>query len=168
MRAFARLVQACPTFRERVRLAIVGDGPLLQELRDLATSLHIADVTWLPGARTDVPTILQGFDVFVLPSLFEGISNTILEAMACGLPVVATAVGGNEELVSDGQTGRVFQPQDIDALTGLLTEYIAHPAWRHEHAAAARGVAVERFSLSTMITTYQHLYESLCRSGRPA
>ena len=95
LRAFAELGRTHPALAANARLAVVGNGPLLGELRELAATLGIAGVTWFPGAQDNVPDVLRSFDIFVLPSLNEGISNTILEAMASGLPVIATAAGGN-------------------------------------------------------------------------
>src|SRR5262249_11407298 len=138
IRAFALLRQIDPMVAQRSRLAIIGNGPLFEELRELVQSLGIAPYTWLPGAVTNVPEIMRSLDVFVLPSLLEGISNTILEAMAAGLPVVATAVGGNVELVEEGRTGYFFQPLDVQYLTQLLIQYLADPVLRCEHASNAR------------------------------
>jgi glycosyltransferase involved in cell wall biosynthesis len=161
VRAFAQLVAERPELRASLRLAIVGDGPLLPALRELAQSLNVADISWFPGGLDDVPEVLRLFSVFVLPSLNEGISNTILEALASGLPVVATRVGGNVEIVDDGRTGRLFAPGDVAALTGLLAEYVDDPRLRAKHAAAARRSATERFSLDAMVARYQVLYESM-------
>ncbi len=104
-RAFVQALQAAPEARQRLRLVMIGDGPLRNEAQALLEQAGCADLAWLPGERNDVPEILRGLDCFVLPSLAEGISNTILEAMACGLPVIATDVGGNAELIAAGVTG---------------------------------------------------------------
>jgi len=159
LKAFAELVQSYP----HLRLAVIGDGPLLNDLRGFAEALGITKLTWLPGAIGNIPDALRRFDVFVLPSLSEGISNTVLEAMASGVPVVATAVGGNLELVEDGHCGRLFPPGDVTTLARLLAGYIADPLLRQAHAVAARRVAVERFSLDTMVRKYQEIYLGLCR-----
>jgi sugar transferase (PEP-CTERM/EpsH1 system associated) len=159
LKAFAELVQSHP----RLRLAVIGDGPLLGDLRRFTETLGIAKLTWLPGAIGNIPDALRGFDVFVLPSLCEGISNTVLEAMASGVPVVATAAGGNLELVEDGYCGRLFPPGDVAMLARLLAGYIADPLLRQAHAKAARRVAVERFSLETMVTKYEEVYLGLSR-----
>ena len=84
---------------DRLRLVIVGDGPLRGELAGAVRRLALDDAVWMPGSRADVPSLMRAMDVFVLPSRNEGISNTVLEAMASGLPVIATRVGGNPELV---------------------------------------------------------------------
>jgi len=165
LRAFAALATADAGFAARARLAIVGDGPLLGDLRSLADSLGIAAATWFSGNRTDVADVLRAFDAFALPSLNEGISNTILEAMASGLPIVATAVGGNVELVDDGSTGRLVVPGDVAALAAALGDYVAEPDRRLAHGRRARTVATERFSLPAMVASYQRVYEEL--ASRP-
>ncbi|WP_228894367.1 TIGR03088 family PEP-CTERM/XrtA system glycosyltransferase [Pseudoduganella aquatica] len=160
LRAFARLRETQPALWPRLRLAIVGGGPLEAELQALVAELDVGAQVWLSGARDDVPAILASFDVFVLPSLSEGISNTILEAMACGLPVLATGVGGNLELVKDGVCGRFFPPGDVDALSGLLAAYGGDAGLRGAHGAAARHIAVEEFSMAAMVNNYMAVYDS--------
>ncbi|MEP6998350.1 MAG: TIGR03088 family PEP-CTERM/XrtA system glycosyltransferase [Betaproteobacteria bacterium] len=162
VRAFAGLCQSSSELRSNVRLVIVGDGPLLEALRALASSLGVADLTWFVGRTDNVPAMLSAFDVFVLPSLAEGMSNTILEAMASGLPILATTVGGNIEIIEDGRTGRLFKPGDVGALVALLIEYSNNASLRRAHAKAAREVAVERFDLMTMVRKYQAIYETMC------
>jgi glycosyltransferase involved in cell wall biosynthesis len=166
VRAFAQVVKTHPDLAGRVRLVIVGDGPLAAALRTLVRDLEIEPLVWMSGAVDDVARILQAFDVFVLPSLAEGISNTVLEAMATALPVLATAVGGNREIVDDATTGKLFQPQDVATLRQLLVDYIRNPALRNDHGRAARRSAVERFSQEVMVENYQALYASLCRGSR--
>lgn len=169
LRAFALLLERHPGLRHRLRLAVIGDGPVLADLRALAATLRIEDGVWLPGAQDHVAELLRGFDVFVLPSLNEGISNTILEAMATGLPVVATAVGGNVELVEDDVSGRFFAPGDVPALAGILERYAADSALRRAHSEAARRRAVERFSLEAMIGQYLQVYDRFAdRVGKAA
>jgi glycosyltransferase involved in cell wall biosynthesis len=109
---------------------------------------------------------MRTLDVFVLPSLLEGISNTILEAMATGLPIVASSVGGNVELVDEGQTGQFISPRDLQGLARLLNEYVMNPSMRKTQGCYSRQVAEEKFGLSTMIRKYQDVYERLCRNGR--
>src|SRR5262249_37549911 len=106
--AFAALAAERPTERRMLRLIIVGGGPLLEQLRAQASDLGVADLVWLPGARNDIPDLMRAMDVFVLPSINEGISNTLLEAMAASKPVIAARVGGNPELVDAGQTGALY------------------------------------------------------------
>jgi sugar transferase (PEP-CTERM/EpsH1 system associated) len=162
IRAFAILAGSGTPIANHVRLAIIGDGPLLAHLRELVESLGISRLTWLPGAISNVPEALRALDIFVLPSLLEGISNTILEAMSTRLPVLATAVGGNLELVRPGETGQLFQPRDVQSLVRLLTRYVEDSELREAHARNARQFAVQNFALSTMVDRYQKLYEDLC------
>lgn len=168
LRAFARLLGDRPALRGRLRLMLIGGGPLLDELRRLTFDLRIAEQCWLPGPQNDIPALLRALDVFVLPSLNEGISNTVLEAMASGLPVVATAVGGNPELVEDGVCGRLFTPGDDTALTRLLAGYVLRDGdlLRQVHGRAARRRAEQQFSLATMVARYRAAYDQLCRSDR--
>jgi sugar transferase (PEP-CTERM/EpsH1 system associated) len=165
IRAFATLCGSDETLRRNLRLAIVGDGPLLGSLRAIAETLGVADACWFPGAMANIPEVLRAFDVFVLPSLNEGISNTILEAMATGLPVVATAVGGNVEIV-DPEWGRLFEPGDTDTLARLLGDYLYNSALRASHGAAARRAARDRFSIMRMVEAYRSVYASLLRGER--
>ncbi len=102
-RAFVAALKADPEARARLRLVLVGDGKLKSEVEAILESAGVRDLAWFAGERADVVPLLQGLDCFVLPSLAEGVSNTMLEAMACGLPVVATRVGANAELVETGR-----------------------------------------------------------------
>jgi sugar transferase (PEP-CTERM/EpsH1 system associated) len=161
VRAFAAVCTERPELRARIRLAVVGDGPQLATLRALAASSGIADVTWMPGAQSNVPQILRALDLFVLPSLNEGISNTILEALASGLPVIATSVGGNPELVDEGVTGKLIAVGDVKALAETIVKYATDPALCGRQKAAAREVAVSRFGLAAMVAQYQSVYDRL-------
>jgi len=107
-------------------------------------------------------------DVFVLPSRAEGISNTILEAMACGLPVIATRVGGNVELVIEGETGLLVPAGDSAALADALARYVEDGRMLRQHGQAARKRAEAEFSIDGMVARYAQLYESLLSAaGRP-
>lgn len=161
LHAMADLVRRCLGWRVRVHLVLVGDGPLLVKLKNVAIGLGIGDRVWFTGARNDVGDLLQSMNLFVLPSLNEGISNTLLEAMATGLPVLATAVGGNVELLEAGVTGDTFEPGDIHKLAELMARYVASPALCFAHGAAARQRVVCRFSLQTMVAAYQKIYLTL-------
>jgi len=139
-------------------LMIIGSGPEESNLRKLTHDLGIADRVYLMGERKDVPKVLQAMDLFVLPSVAEGISNTILEAMSCGLPVVATKVGGNEELVAHGKTGTLFSPGDDADLAAILSAYRDDPKMLDNHCRSARQRVEERFSLARMVEEYDRLY----------
>ncbi|SJM92832.1 TIGR03088 family PEP-CTERM/XrtA system glycosyltransferase [Crenothrix polyspora] len=159
IRAFADLLNQSPEWVNRVYLAIVGAGPLFDELSKLVDTLGISKNVWLPGKTDNVADILKAFDIFVLPSLSEGISNTILEAMATGLPVLATAVGGNVELVKPGYNGQLFSAGDSSALRDLIAAYVTDDVLRKQHGMAARQVALTQFSLNAMVSAYQKVYE---------
>lgn len=166
LEAFAHVISTHGALRARLKLMVVGDGPLLGALKSRAASLGISDRCEFPGARHDIDSLMPRFDLFVLPSLNEGISNTVLEALACGIPVLATAVGGNVELVEAGVVGALFQPGDIGALATHIVRYAEDADLRLTQGQAARRRAVERFSLSAMVRSYQHAYEDL--ADRPA
>jgi sugar transferase (PEP-CTERM/EpsH1 system associated) len=160
-RAFLQLVETDPAAAAQARLVMVGDGPLRGEVRALLESHGVANLAWLPGERGDVPDVLRGLDLFVLPSQAEGISNTILEAMASGLPVVATAVGGNPELVVGGECGRLVPPTDPTAMAQAVAAYVRDRAMLRAHGAAARRRAESQFGIDTMVRRYQDLYDGL-------
>src|SRR5499425_220382 len=158
VRAFAHVLERRPDLRSRLRLAIIGDGALRQPCLEILAQAGRGELAWLPGERTDVARLMRGFDVFVLPSLAEGISNTILEAMATGLPIVATRVGGNVELVRDGLTGCLLEPRNVQALAEALARYLGDRARAQAHGAAGRERAVSEFGLERMLAAYTELY----------
>jgi sugar transferase (PEP-CTERM/EpsH1 system associated) len=147
----------------RLRLVIAGDGPQRAEVEAEIVATGIGDITWLAGARSDVPEVMRALDIFALPSQAEGISNTILEAMASGLPVVATDVGGNAELVVAGETGALVPAQDPHAMAQALLRYTADAALRQSHGAAGRQRVERSFSIDNMVARYTRLYEQLLR-----
>lgn len=158
-RAFVRLIQSHPDARERVRLIVVGEGPLRGDVERILDDAGLRELAWLPGARQDVPDILRALHCFVLPSQTEGTSCTLQEAMASGLPTVATAVGGTPDLVDTDRTGQLVPPGDVEAMAQALWRYVSDPALAQQHGAAARVQAVERFGIGGMITRYQALFE---------
>ena len=159
-RAFVRALALAPDLRPGLRLALVGDGPLRAACTQVLQEGGAADLAWLPGERRDVPALMRQVSAFVLPSLGEGISNTILEAMASGLPVVATAVGGNPELVSEGVTGHIVPSDDVEALAAALVALARDPERAAEFGRAGRADVERRFSLQAMVGAYQRLYET--------
>jgi glycosyltransferase involved in cell wall biosynthesis len=147
-----------------VRLLLAGAGPELQRYQQFANgSAELSDRVVFVGSTIEVPALLNALDIFVLPSLSEGMSNTLLEAMASSLPVVATNVGGNPELVEDGRSGWLFQPGDVSGLTAKLERLTKDPNLRQALGQAARNRAVEQFSLELMIDRYRKLYLDLAR-----
>jgi glycosyltransferase involved in cell wall biosynthesis len=111
---------------------------------------------------------MRALDCFVLPSLSEGISNTLLEAMASGLPVVATRVGGNAELMEEGLTGRLVPRADPEALATEILRYFDHPQLARRHGRAGRDLAEKRFSIEQMVRRYDELYSQVLRRQGPA
>lgn len=158
VRAFQRLLETVPEARQRLRLMIVGDGTLRGEVESLLAAASARELAWLPGVRADVPDVMRALDLFVLPSRAEGISNTILEAMASGLPVVATAVGGNAELVAEGETGRLVPAVDPVALAAAIHGYLDDPGLLAAHGEAGRRRVEEQFSLEAMVRAYLDIY----------
>jgi len=154
LRAFGRLRELCGEVGGRLRLVIVGDGPMRGECEQLIARLGLSSQVWLAGDRGDVPELMRAMDLFVLPSLGEGISNTILEAMASGLPVIATAVGGNPELVIPGKTGMLVPPADHEKMAQALLTYVRNAARMAQEGQAARAEIEARFSMAAMVAGY--------------
>jgi glycosyltransferase involved in cell wall biosynthesis len=155
--AFSRVAVAVPT----AHLIAVGDGPLLDPVAQLCHELGVASRVKLVGRRPDVPTLLKSFDVFALSSITEGTSISALEAMSAGVPIVATAVGGNPELVTHGVTGLLCPPRDPARLAARVVEVMRDPALGRALAAAAREKVIASYSLERTAAAYAALYEDL-------
>lgn len=166
--AFITLVERFPDLAAHLRLVLIGDGPLRARCRELLDRAGLLGQAWLPGERDDVPGLLRAMHLFVLPSQAEGISNTILESMACGKAAVVTAVGGNGELVVDGETGTLVPPTDAAALATALAGYIEAPERLLDHGRAARRRALDEFGLDRMLERYTALYQGLLAQRAPA
>lgn len=152
-----------------LKLILVGDGEERVRLSALAKDLGIHQHVVFAGQRGDIPKMLSVMDIFVLPSFLEGMSNTILEAMCAGLPVVASATGGNPELVEDRMSGLLFESDSLDALTSRLKELITNPGLRSELGSRALNAALGRFSIKAMVERYERLYFELlaaCKTSR--
>lgn len=162
-RAFVRWLSERPDAAERARLVFVGDGPLAGEIETILAEAGMRDLAWLAGARSDVPAVLRMLDCFVLPSLIEGTSCTLQEAMSCGLPIVATAVGGTPEVLHDGATGTLVPVQDDAAMADALAAYFDDAPRAARHGQAARTEAEQHHALSAMVRRYDTLF-----SGAPA
>ena len=159
VRAFLRALEQRPELRERLRLVLVGDGPLRAVCQQLLEEGGAADLAWLPGERSDVADVMRGMHCFVLPSLAEGISNTILEAMASALPVIATAVGGNADLVSHGKTGVIVPSDDAQAMAEAIAQFAAAAPRAAAMGRAGRTKVEARFSMAAMVATYRTAYD---------
>ena len=153
-----------------VHVLLVGAGPEMPNLQKyVADSGSLPGRVTFPGASSRVPELLNAMDAFVLPSISEGMSNTILEAMACGVPTVVTHTGGNPELIEEGQSGYLFPPRDVGTLSTLLARLAEDASLREEIGASARRRAFELFSVGGMIDRYQQIYTQLASrnaSGR--
>ena len=159
--AFARLVDDAPERRATLRLLLVGDGPLRDTLRAAVSDKGIEDLVWMPGDRSDVPDLLAMMDVFVLPSLAEGISNTVLEAMASGLPVVATNTGGNPELVSDDINGYLVPVNDSAALASRLQLMLDDLERTRALGAQGREIVHQTFNWDRTVDRYLSVYDEV-------
>jgi len=156
-----------------LRALIVGEGLVAQDgvvmqdrvyldsLIARAKKLGIEDRVIFTGYRSDIPALLAQTDVFALPSLTEGLSNVVLEAMAAGLPVIATRVGGTPEIIRDGQNGLLVPPSDPDALKGAITKLLDDPTLAKGLGDAARRGVEERFSMARMVNATEALYTDL-------
>jgi glycosyltransferase involved in cell wall biosynthesis len=163
LRAVARLVPAVP----KAHLLLLGVGPEEGPLRALASELGIADRLTFAGECHDIPRALAAMDVFALSSRSEGMSNAILEAMAAGLPVVATDVGGNPECVVHGATGFIVPPGDDEAMARCLLEVLSTPGLAAEMGEAGRARVAELFDVDGMVRRTVELYAALgCRAGK--
>lgn len=158
VRAFARARALHP--QAIMRLVLVGDGPLKADIEREVSAAQLGEHVWVAGARGDIPEILRSLDIFVLPSLGEGISNTILEAMASGLPVIATRVGGNPELVVENETGLLVSAADPDAMAQAILSYLQHPTRMQQHGLAARARIEREYSMDAMVRQYMAVYDA--------
>jgi glycosyltransferase involved in cell wall biosynthesis len=154
LRAAARLAPSHP----ELRFVVAGDGPRAAELRALASTLGVGRQVEFLGHVDDVASLLRGADAFVLPSRSEAFPNAAIEAMAAGLPVVASAVGGLLDLVDDGRTGVLVPPDDPAALAGAIEALVLDPARASRLGAAARGEVAGRYSFDRMVRAFEDLY----------
>ena len=162
----ATLLQAMEKLRHAaypVDLVLVGDGAMLDALRAQAKDLQIADHVHFMGMRDDVFNLLRSFDVFAQPSISEGFSLALVEAAAAALPIVATRVGGNSDIVVTGVTGLLVEPRDAAGLADALASLLDDNALRRRMGQAGRAWALDRAGIDAMGRAYEVLYR---RSGR--
>lgn len=153
-----------------VRFIVVGevhDQRHFAELKALAASLGVGHAVLFPGSTDHVGSILKSSRVFLLPSHSEGLSNAMLEAMACRLPCVATAVGGNRELVRNGTNGYLVAANDPQAAAGRVLELLADPSRAAEMGRAGRALVEQNFSMAAMIQRLVELYDRVLEGHRP-
>jgi glycosyltransferase involved in cell wall biosynthesis len=155
--AAPRILQSCPS----AVFLIAGRGDCDAELRDQARRLGIGGRVRLLGLREDIPVLLAISDLFVQPSLSEGLSIAILEAMRAGCPVVTTRVGGNSELVIDGETGLLVPPRDVEQLAAAVIDLLIDPARARRLGDKGLAFVADRFGLQAMVDGYEAIYEAL-------
>jgi glycosyltransferase involved in cell wall biosynthesis len=157
------LLEAVPAILRDVpnaRFVIAGDGPLRAALEEQTRAAGLQQSVSFIGYQKDVARVISAFDVYVLPSLWEGLPLALLEALALGKPIVATTVGGNPEIVQDGVNGLLVPPRDPGALARALAQVCGDERFRHEVANSNRGRFDEQFSLAQMVRAHEQLYES--------
>lgn len=149
---------------EKARLTIVGAGPRRGQLEQLGLALGIADSVEFAGLQCDVAPWLAHSDLLVLPSRWEGMPNAVLEAMACGLPCVATRVSGSEDVIEHGVNGMLVEPGDPQALARAVLALLVDSTLRRKYGRAARATIEQRYALDHVMDVYSDLYDRLCSS----
>jgi glycosyltransferase involved in cell wall biosynthesis len=147
----------------QTRLVLVGEGPLRQELESLVAEMGLSRSVIFAGAVADTAPLYRDLDVFVLPSLSEGTSISVLEAMACGVPVVATAVGGTPDLLGGGACGLLVPSGDAAAMASAIIRLLRNSELRSQLAANGRERVTSGFSQLAMVIAYEELYRSILR-----
>lgn len=163
------LIDAVPiTLREfpDARIVIIGEGELRPMLEHQIRELHLEKHVILTGFRTDVITLLKGFDLFVMSSVTEGLGTSLLDAMAAARPIVATTAGGIPEVVVDGETGLLVPPRDSHRIAEAIGALLRNPAERERMGRAGLARVRERFSAERMVRETLAVYEQLVRQSR--
>jgi len=162
LKAFSLVKQQIPNSK----LVLAGDGPDKQSLVDLSLELGITDDVLFLGRREDIADVLNIYDIFVLPSFREGLSNTILEAMSAGLPVVVTKVGGSPEIVIEGSTGYLFEVDDIKRLSEILVSLYEDNYLISNISNNSRQHVLDNYTLSKMVHNYESVYHELVKEQK--
>lgn len=168
-KGFDRLIRAVDLLVRRgldLGLVIVGEGKRRGELESLVAKLGLSDRVQLPGHRSDVIDLYQAMDVFALSSLREGLPNVVLEAMALETPVVATRVAGVPRLVRDDETGRLVEPDDVEALAAAIGELLDQPPMRERFARSARQTIEAEYSFAARMRKVAAVYDELLQESR--
>jgi glycosyltransferase involved in cell wall biosynthesis len=154
VQAASRIAREMPS----VRFVIVGDGSMRLRLESDAAKLGLGNRVQFMGERHDVADILPSFSVFLLPSLIEGMSMALLEAMAAGRPAVATRVGGNLDLVRHGETGLLVSPQDPEEMAHAVLRFLREPAWAQRIGRAGQKLVQQHYSADSMVRRIERIY----------
>jgi len=150
-----------PALDPKAHLVLVGDVVLREQLQQQASNLGVAGQVHFLGLRTDIPEVLAAMDIFVLSSDWEGNPLCVMEAMASGLPIVSTAVGGVPDLFESGREGFIVRPGDVQDFSDGMVSLLRNREARRSFGMAAARRAKENFDVSVMIREYENLYESL-------
>lgn len=162
--AFVLLLERFKGNKPELSLTIIGDGPLLTALKEKISALGIAHLVWTPGARNDIAEIMKTFSVFVLPSLSEAMPVAALEAMATGVPVIASRVGGLPDVVKENITGMLVDSPCPEYLAGAIAEYVQNPEMGKSHGAAGRKFVEQHHGIDPMVNEYLALYDAGCET----
>lgn len=155
------LIEAIPSIMKRfpdLSLVIAGDGHLVDLLKQKAVGLNISNHVFFIGPRLDMPELLKLFDIYVLPSLWEGLPMVLLEAMAAGCPIVATNVGGNAQVIEDGFNGTLVEPCNSIKLAESVINLLSSPEIRKTYRRNGFRIFEEKFSADIMTRRYEELY----------
>jgi len=144
-----------------VALLIIGDGPLMKSLKDQACALNLLDKIEFLGKKENISEYLQASDIFVLPSLAEGMSVALLEAMACGLPCITTKIGGNVDLIDDGKDGILVKPSSSEELASAILRLLKDKKSFKDFGSQARKKILKRYSINSIVPAYINLYKGL-------
>jgi len=161
------LVEAAKTVLEkfpRTAIFLIGEGPLREPLQRLAQDEGIGDRVFFPGFRRDIPAILRDLDLYVMPSHKEGLGTAILDALYCGVPVVACEAGGMPELVHHEKTGLLVPPQDSKALAQAIIRLLDHPDEAATYATAGRKRVEDHYTVDRMVEGNIRVYERMLES----
>lgn len=151
---------------KNIKMIIVGEGPDFKDIEAKIEGMGLSGSILMLGSRDDVYNLLQCFDVFIQPSFYEGLSNTILEAMATGLPVIASRVGGNPDVIKEDENGLLFSPGDVDGLANAIEKMYLNKELRENMASANKAKIVNEFSLEKMVAQYERYYQKLLLKKR--
>lgn len=160
------LIEASKYLREqtpKIKIIIVGEGPLKMELREQAKEIHVEDMVFFLGFREDVPQILNSLDMFVLSSYLEGMGSSLMDAMACRLPIVATRVGGIPEVVKHGQTGLLVSPRSPKSLAKAILKIYEDKELAQRLGQKGYEIVHRKFSAESMAMKAIELYEELAK-----
>ncbi len=160
-RYFIEAASRISSVEPNAHFVIVGDGALRPEIEAQVSRLGMNNRVHLLGDRSDAALIVAGLDIVVQSSLHEGLSNSVMEAMAAGAPVVATAVGGTTELISDSKTGFLAPPANSEALAQRILSVLRNPGWGAEMAARGRKHVLDQFSAKRMVESVERLYDEI-------